>query len=224
MYSLLLALLFSSVSDAGSICNDGTYSHSEGRGTCSWHGGVATSGVYPEQSSSYRDADAVKAGSHPEWSSHYGTTSDGVPVHYIHSSDLNSSSSFGYACYIQPHSLPGERLLVSISMGVIDYDITLASQDLIKVFAHTNTGYKLISGSWVFDASDGILYLEKTNKMVKSLAEPLSKTDMAHILLSDHILVSIKGYEDVKIRTPGVASKIPSTWSKCNASYNTSAK
>ena len=30
---------------AGSICRDGTYSQSEGRGTCSGHGGVAVSGV-----------------------------------------------------------------------------------------------------------------------------------------------------------------------------------
>lgn len=30
---------------AGSICKDGSYSPSEGRGTCSSHGGVATSGV-----------------------------------------------------------------------------------------------------------------------------------------------------------------------------------
>jgi hypothetical protein len=35
-----LFLLFIQFTFAGSICNDGTYSESEGRGTCSWHGGV----------------------------------------------------------------------------------------------------------------------------------------------------------------------------------------
>ncbi len=31
----------SKYSFSGSICNDGTTSHSQGRGTCSWHGGVS---------------------------------------------------------------------------------------------------------------------------------------------------------------------------------------
>ena len=223
MYSLLLALLVSSVSAAGSICNDGTYSHSEGRGTCSWHDGVAVSGVYQDQSSSYRNTGAVQTSSSLEWWSHYNTTSDGIPYHSV--SSINLNSAFSYVCFVLPDSSPGEILHITVdSMDIIDYDYTLASKELIKVFAHTKSGYKLISGSWVFASSDGSIFLRKTFKHMESLAEPLTKADMAHVLLSDHILVSIKGYEDVTIRVPDVASKIASTWSKCNASYTASGK
>lgn len=45
---IILFLLFLQLAFAGSICRDGTYSNSEGRGTCSWHGGVAKSGDYTE--------------------------------------------------------------------------------------------------------------------------------------------------------------------------------
>lgn len=45
---IILFLLFLQLAFAGSICRDGTYSNSEGRGTCSWHGGVAESGDYTE--------------------------------------------------------------------------------------------------------------------------------------------------------------------------------
>ena len=227
MYPFLLSLLVSSVSAAGSICNDGTYSYSEGRGTCSWHNGVAVSGVYQDQSSSYRSTSTVRTSSSLEWWSHYSTTSDGIPYHSVASMNYNSNlnSAFSYVCFVLPGSSPGEILHITVdSMDVIDYDYTLASKDLIKVFAHTKSGYKLISGSWVFASSDGTFFLRKTFKHMESLAEPLSKADMAHVLLSDHILVSIKGYEDVTIQVPDVASKIASTWSKCNASYNAAAK
>ena len=223
MYSLLLSLLVSSVSAAGSICNDGTYSYSEGRGTCSWHDGVAVSGVYQDQSSSYRSTDTVQTSSVLGWSSNYDTTIEGIPYHSVSSISLNSS--FSYACFILPNNLPGESLHVALySLGVIDYDNEIASKELVKVFAHTKSGYELISGRWVLSSSDGTVFLTKTSRHMESLAEPLSKADMAHVLLSDHILVSIKGYEDVTIQVPDVASKIASTWSKCNASYNAAAK
>lgn len=223
MYSLLLSLLVSSVSAAGSICNDGTLILSEGRDTCSWHGGVAVSGVFQDQSSSYRSTDTVQTSSVLDWSSHYDTTSDGIPYHDVSSISLNSA--FSYTCFILPNNLPGESLhVVLYSLGVVDNDYTLVSKDLVKVFAHTKSGYELISGRWVFSSSDGTVFLTKTSRHMESLAEPLSKADMSHVLLSDHILVSIKGYEDVTIRVPDVASKIASTWSKCNASYNAAAK
>lgn len=50
----LLFLLFFQFTFAGSICNDGTYSESEGRGTCSWHGGVKEYPYIP--SSRYQDS------------------------------------------------------------------------------------------------------------------------------------------------------------------------
>jgi hypothetical protein len=40
MFSLILSLFCVATVDAGSNCCDGTYSSSEGRGTCSYHGGV----------------------------------------------------------------------------------------------------------------------------------------------------------------------------------------
>ena len=44
----MIALIALAAALAGSICNDGTYSSSEGQGTCSYHGGVDYSGVYPQ--------------------------------------------------------------------------------------------------------------------------------------------------------------------------------
>jgi hypothetical protein len=38
---MLLSIIMTTVALAGSICKDGTYTESEGQGTCSWHGGVA---------------------------------------------------------------------------------------------------------------------------------------------------------------------------------------
>jgi len=43
--AVLISVFLTSPALAGSICRDGTYSQSEGRGTCSGHGGVAVSGV-----------------------------------------------------------------------------------------------------------------------------------------------------------------------------------
>jgi hypothetical protein len=37
---LLLSLIISTPSNAGSYCNNGTYSSNSGRGTCSYNGGV----------------------------------------------------------------------------------------------------------------------------------------------------------------------------------------
>lgn len=42
---LLVSLLLAGPAHAGSICRDGTWTASEGRGTCSHHGGVAKKGV-----------------------------------------------------------------------------------------------------------------------------------------------------------------------------------
>lgn len=46
----ILVMAFSGLvgpATAGSVCKDGIYTESEGPGTCSWHGGVAVSGVRP---------------------------------------------------------------------------------------------------------------------------------------------------------------------------------
>lgn len=45
LFVLLISVLLSAPAHAGSICRDGTWTASEGRGTCSHHGGVAQKGV-----------------------------------------------------------------------------------------------------------------------------------------------------------------------------------
>lgn len=51
----MLMLFFSLIAHAQSICADGWVSSSSGRGTCSWHGGVAKNYVYiPEFTQPFR--------------------------------------------------------------------------------------------------------------------------------------------------------------------------
>ena len=68
--AVLLACAVAAPAHAGSICRDGTWSASEGSGTCSHHGGVAQSGV-PEPG----DRSVIGGGSAPSPTS--GTNQDG---------------------------------------------------------------------------------------------------------------------------------------------------
>jgi hypothetical protein len=203
---ILSFFLFITSAYAGSICNDGTYSYSEGRGTCSWHGGVAVSGVYQNYSPPTR------------WDDTYGITGSGIP--YYLTLYGQKGDAFVYTCFSKVGSIPGEKISFIVSpfdiKGHTHYE--LASTEEIRVFAYTSSGYKVISGNWQWKSDEGALIVSKHNHVMESLAEPLSKNDMSNIILSDHFIVSIAGHEDVIIKTPGIAKKVADTWNKCNAS------
>jgi hypothetical protein len=107
--TILMIFLMSNTASAGSICNDGTYSYSEGRGTCSHHGGVSSSGVYlREKSTDYSnttqsiDIQKVNGG----WFSDYGASEGTASSHHIYY--IEDSNVFGYTCYILNNSRIGE--------------------------------------------------------------------------------------------------------------------
>lgn len=228
MKSLLLALLlaFSNSSEAGSICNDGTYSYSEGRGTCSWHGGVAVSGVYPNAADtsteiSYQSRSDVN--NDQVWEEIYSTADDGTPFHSV--SKTTNQLYFSYTCYVVDLKSVLESILLIIPMSVADEpEFFPAPKEHIKVFAHTPSGHSLISGAWTWSAKDGNLIIRKTKRPLGQSELSLTKTDMTKILLADYFVVSVEGQKDTKILTPGVGTKIVSTWSKCNASVSQSGK
>jgi hypothetical protein len=220
---LSLFLSFSNAADAGSICNDGTYSYSEGSGTCSWHGGVATSGVYldSQQSNSHRD----QAGSNQRWVDSYDVHADGDPYH--DTTSLTLSGIFSYTCYVLKDRTIGETI---IFLFPFDADSrsgwSVASAENVKVFAHSQYGHSLISGRWAWTTtSDGMVALMKVRGSLPSpaSAEPLLPRDMAHILMADRLVVSIQGEKNIVIPTPDAANKITSTWGKCRATLQSRA-
>jgi hypothetical protein len=205
---ILSFFLITTSADAGSICNDGTYSYSEGRGTCSWHGGVAVSGVYHNYSSPIM------------WVDDYHITDSGIPSYLT---GYGQKGDFiVYSCFPIEGGIPGEKITFFVSPFNIKNHTyyELASIEGIKVFAHTGSGYKVISGNWQWRSDEGALIISKLNHVMESLAEPLSKNDMSNIILSDHFVVSVEDLEDVIIKTPGIARKVTDTWNKCNASSN----
>lgn len=205
---IIIFLLNTTSSYAGSICNDGTYSYSEGRGTCSWHGGVAVSGVYQD----YNPPN--------QWFDDRDVTQSGMP--YYSTLYAEKGDAFTYSCFLIKGDIPGEKLTFLVSPFDIKNHAHYepASREEIKVSAHTSSGYKVISGNWQWRSVEGVLIISKHNNVMKSLAEPLSKNDMSNIILSDHFVVSVEGQEDVIIKTPGIARKVADTWNKCNASSN----
>jgi len=213
---ILSFFLLTTPADAGSICNDGTYSYSEGRGTCSHHGGVSVSGVY--QNYNQPDASSSELENHPRWISEYDVTKNGLPLYSV--SYTGEDSAFSYNCFVKKDSLPGENVYFVINIPNIknSSNFFAAPKESIRVFAYTNSGYKLISGSWQWVALSEFILIKKSNDSMESLVEPLSKTDMNNIIYSDYFVISIKGQEDIIIRTPGVAKKMTDTWNKCNAS------
>lgn len=205
---ILSFFLLTTSAVAGSICNDGTYSYSEGRGTCSWHGGVAVSGVYQNYSPPIR------------WVDDYHITDSGMPSYLT---GYGQKGDFiVYSCFLIKGDIPGEKLTFLVSPFDIKNHAHYepASTEEIKVSAHTSSGYKVISGNWQWRSVEGVLIISKHNHVMESLAEPLSKNDMLNIILSDHFVVSVEGQEDVIIKTPGIARKVADTWNKCNASSN----
>jgi hypothetical protein len=198
---------------AGSICNDGTYSYSEGRGTCSHHGGVSVSGVYQNHS----QPDASVNLSYPIWDSKYDVTQGGVPYYYSFYSYKNDI--FGYSCFVFKNNTPGEAILFIVNEPKIanSVEYVAAPEESIRVLAHTKYGYKLISGSWEWRSEDEYIFIRKSNSSLESLVEPLSKIDMNNIVFSDHFLVSIAGRQDSIILVPGITQKVIETWSKCKA-------
>jgi len=217
MRALLLSLFLSlsSPADAGSICNDGTYSYSEGRGTCSWHGGVATSGVYldSQQSNSYRD----QVGSNQKWIDGYNVNDDGDPYH--DTTSLTLSGVFSYTCYVLKDKSIGETIIFLFPFNAESQTgWSVASAENVKVFAHSQYGHSLISGRWAWTTtSDGMVALMKVRGNLPSpaSAEPLLPRDMARILMADRLVVSIQGEENIVFQTPDAANKISSTWGKC---------
>jgi hypothetical protein len=213
---ILSFFLLTTPADAGSICNDGTYSYSEGRGTCSHHGGVSVSGVY--QNYNQPDTSSSELENHPRWISEYDVTKSGLPLYRV--SYMGEYSVFSYTCFVIKDNMPGENIYFGVNFPNIKNSSNsfAASKESIRVFAHTNSGYKLISGSWQWTAIDQFIFIEKSNDSMESLVEPLSKTDMNNIISSDYFVISIKGQEDIIIRTPGITKKMTDTWNKCNAS------
>jgi hypothetical protein len=226
-----LSLLLSSAANAGSICNDGTYSHSEGRGTCSWHGGVSSSGVY--QNSNSTSSNTLSTTSNTSyWESSYDITATGEPYHYV--TRRNANSGLSYACYAPgdlTSTLPDEQLILIVwppGFGG-QHDLYQAPKDHIKVFAHTKSGYILISGNWASKTRGGVLVIFKYRGAVDDEVGPpgtaqLTKADLVSILRADHLLVSVAGHKDITIQTSGIANRVASTWSKCAASQNAASK
>jgi hypothetical protein len=217
MISILLSLLISATpSDAGSICNDGTYSHSEGRGTCSHHGGVSTSGVYYDYNS-YTPS-VTSHVSNFKWKDGYGVTDSGLP--YYNTRYSNGDILFAYSCYVRGVGIPGEAIFFIIrNNDLLDHPgDALATSNAIKVLTQTSSGLKLISGSWQWSVEDGIITVSKVNEVMGSLAEPLSKADLQNIISANYFVVSIDGIGSTIIGAPGIRSKIINTWSRCNAS------
>jgi len=217
MYSLLITLLLSNVSNAGSICNDGTYSDSEGRGTCSWHGGVATSGVYldSQQSNSYRDQTGVVQ----RWEDSYDVTNDGTPFH--DTSSVTSAHMFSYACFVLKDQSIGETIMIMFPFNVeAQSEWSVAPKENVKVFAHSKNGHALISGNWAWTTtSNGFVVLVKArgNLLTPFSADQLLPSDMTRILNADRLVVSIQGEKNVVIPIPDAVNKISSTWGKCKA-------
>lgn len=221
MLSFFLAFLVSSASYAGSICNDGTYSYSEGRGTCSWHGGVAVSGVYQDQSLTYKKSiSAQSKRDFSQWDVEYNTTSDGTPYHSAIHTDKSTLTLFSYVCYVVENNKPLESIVIGVARLNIEDQLVevLAPKDHVKVFTHTTSGVRRISGSWSWQSEEGNLLLTKTGPGLSNPANYLSKKDMVYLLLADYLIVSIKGRKDVVVPVPDIASKVSSTWNKCYAS------
>jgi hypothetical protein len=221
MINIIISLLISATNSyAGSICNDGTYSHSEGRGTCSHHGGVSTSGVYYDYNSHSASASVASQRSNSRWIDSYGVSDGGIPYYITNYIYEPNNTLFGYMCFTTGNSPPGEVVLFIIRYGdLLDQPSrSLAPSDAIKVLAHTNSGYKTISGSWEWSAEDGLIKIYKLNEVMDGLAEPLTKADMANIVSSNHFVVSVDGIGSTVILAPGIKSKIINTWSKCSAS------
>jgi len=61
MFPLILSLFCVATVDAGSSCCDGTYSSSEGSGTCSWHGGVCETTYKQLSPEAQAELDVLKA-------------------------------------------------------------------------------------------------------------------------------------------------------------------
>jgi hypothetical protein len=208
-------------SNAGSICNDGTYSYSEGRGTCSHHGGVSTSGVYQNYSTENTNISFEKPQNYYGWTNEYNVSKGGLPFYSAtYTSYANRGSvTFSYTCYAHANGPAGELLMFAISSFDVEdqADIVSAPAEHIRVFSNTNSGYKLISGDWMWRSEGGTLLIMKTNSFLDSLVQPLSKTDMLNIILSGNFIISVEGHKDVAITVPNLSSIYVNTIKKCMA-------
>jgi hypothetical protein len=138
------------------------------------------------------------------------------------------SGVFSYTCYVLKDQSIGESIMFLFPFNAeAQAEWALASKENIKVFAHSQYGHSLISGRWAWITTDGgMVGIMKTRGNLQSpaSAEPLLPRDMARILTSDRLVISIQGEENIVIPVPDAVNKIPSTWSKCNASRNSSSK
>jgi hypothetical protein len=150
------------------------------------------------------------------WEDNYGLTDSGLP--FYSTKYYNEDIGFSYNCYVTEYNSPGEAIaFVFKSDDLTDPPIdVLKGSASIKVFAHTNSGYKLISGRWEWSLRDGIIAISRHNEIMDGLAEPLSKIDMENIFSSNYFKVSIDGMGSTVIGGDGIKTKIINTWSKCN--------
>jgi len=245
MFTIMLVSLLSTNGFAGSICKDGTYSYSEGKGTCSWHGGVRKSGIesgfaepqrwgsntYSTTSSNSglrnnigntSSKDALNTSMYG-WSNHSTSdSSNGV------SSILNTTiftdrdlNSFHYSCRIDSHGSIEESFGLHIQMpGFEDSKDWSISESDLRVFTLTSGGYHLFSGSWVWKYIEGTLSIVKivdNGHYDSKQTWTLTKTDIVNITSSERFTISIDGYANTTIFVPNIFLNVKNTWSMCNA-------
>jgi hypothetical protein len=222
----LVFLLIQSVF-AGSICNDGTYSQSEGRGTCSYHGGVATSGVYREERAtvSYSNKTSVSQ-EFPQpkpqsaWEQDYGVTDSGHPtISTLYASETKTDfKAFHYFCSPLRDGTSEAIILAVQLQNVLDHkELAVAPKDSIKVFTFWNGKYQAISGNWSWKTFDGILMLAKGTLDLGFKSTSLSPQDMKNILFTEKLTIVVKGRGLIEFQIPEVKSNMIDTWKKCQA-------
>ena len=101
LISLIFLLTTIVSSSANTLCNDGTFSQSTGKGTCSWHGGIAggsKGNTYKSPSQHYKnqfnnDSRLPSYGSNSRRNNSFGYDSWNTPSYGSNSRRNNSLSS-----------------------------------------------------------------------------------------------------------------------------------
>jgi len=202
--------MFASAAEAGSICRDGTYSYSEGRGTCSWHGGVALSGVVLPPP--------------PSWSHTFETSNGFFPSVYYRANYSTSTSGFDYDCNVSlvypADDHISESIALSFKMNVPDNLSTVeVSERNITVFAVNQGSYYRIAGNWAWVSKDNWVTIWKVtlSPTLRNPSYTLTPEDLKSIFNADSFVISIRTRPDVTIRVPNISNNISVTWSKCNS-------
>lgn len=196
----VMLLLLTGLSEAGTICNDGTQSPSCSvcsAGCCSYHGGCSGYSAPPRSYPSYPTAPVPARAA--AWGLSNGVTDDGSLV--IHRADkLENSILFSYSCFADTEGQVGASAVLALAPPTGRVWTPETARTLSTDTGRGSVAVNLVSGnsitrilSWSWKITSGIFVLSKPAGNVKSYAGE------AHLTVEELVQFSTADFIQVRV-------------------------